>query len=251
MSIPLASIEMFSNRADEDPIGTIAMPVRDHMNSHTATALMHTDWTFLKGRGIDRYLLAESSILTMQRNAAIQQMRGEFLLFIDDDMVWSATAIGDLIASYEELRQRFTEPVMVGGLCFRRAHPYQPTLYVREQPTGGSYNFLECWESEIVEVDATGCAFLLIPVEALEAIAGTRMPPYEVRAGSQICRSSSRGRARLARTSASVRMPRPQACASSWIRVSRSAMCPRSSSVGINTCRQWPNALTWMSSIAG
>jgi hypothetical protein len=52
---------------------------------------------------------------------------------------------------------------------------------MRVEPTDGPYNFLEKWDDDIVEVDATGCAFLLVPKTALEAIAESEMPPYEER----------------------------------------------------------------------
>jgi hypothetical protein len=110
-------------------------------------------------------------------------MRGKYLIFVDDDMVWQPDAIGRLVASYHELLtdDPFLAPFMLGGLCFRRSQPYQPTLYMRESPTDGPYNFLEDWSDGYVEVDATGCAFLLIPVEVFEAIAGTAMPSFEQR----------------------------------------------------------------------
>jgi hypothetical protein len=180
MSTPLAALEVLSARADEEPEGTIAFVVRDHVNTHTMMSLLHTDWRFLGGKKLDQVVI-KGSVLTMQRNEAVQRMRGRFLLFIDDDMVWRPDAIGRLIAGYEELRVEGPMPFMLGALCFRRQAPYQPTLYVRESPTAGAYNYLERWDEGYVEVDATGCAFLLIPVEVFEVIAGTPMPPYEER----------------------------------------------------------------------
>jgi hypothetical protein len=114
------------------------------------------------------------SILTSQRNEAIMRMRGEWLLFIDDDMVWRPDAVGKLVKRRDEF-----DLDMVGGLCFRRGEPFQPTMYMRETPTSGGYNFREVWdEEEVVEVDATGCAFLLIHKRVFELIAGGPMPPY-------------------------------------------------------------------------
>lgn len=180
MNTPLATLEVLSARAEEEPWGTIALPVRDHVNAATMMSLLHTDWSFLGAGKLDRMVI-QGSILTLQRNEAVQRMRGKYLIFIDDDMVFPADAMGRLIASYEELLEADLGPFMVGGLCFRRTPPYQPTLYMREQPTEGAYNFLEEWEDGFVEVDATGCAFLLIPVNVFEAIAGTPMPTYEMR----------------------------------------------------------------------
>jgi hypothetical protein len=180
MGAPLATLEVLSSRAEGEPEGTIAMPVRDHVNAATMMSMLHSDWSFLGGGTMDRAIL-QGSILTMQRNEAVQRMRGKYLLFIDDDMVWKPDAIGRLVATYEELLTQWATPFMVGGLCFRRTPPFQPTLYMRESPTAGQYNFLEEWPDDIVEVDATGCAFLLIPVNVFEAIADSPMPPYEVR----------------------------------------------------------------------
>lgn len=180
MQTPLATLEVLSARAAMEPEGTIAIPVRDHVNTATMMSLLHADFSFLEERVLDRIII-QGSILTMQRNEAVQKTRGNFLLFIDDDMVFAPSAIKDLMASYEELMGQLEEPFMVGALCFRRSKPYPPTMLMRESATEGPYTNLEEWEDGLVEVDATGCAFLLIPVEVFEAIAGTPMPSYEER----------------------------------------------------------------------
>lgn len=132
---------------------------------------------------MDRVFI-QGSLLPLQRNEAIQRMRGKFIVFIDDDMTWPPDALTRLIDSWYELEHMFDEPIIVGGLCYRRTPPYVPTMYMRKGPTDGGYRFLEKWDEGFVEVDATGCAFLLIPVLALETIAGTEQPPYEVRMNS-------------------------------------------------------------------
>lgn len=181
MSVPLATLELTSARSPKEPLGTIALPIRDHVNTATMTALLQTDWSFLGEKyGMDR-LIVQGNILPLQRNEAIQRMRGGFLIFIDDDMVWQPDAIERLIATFGELDEQFEENIIVGGLCFRRTPPYQPTLYMRTKPDDGPYNFLETWETDVVEVDATGCAFLLIPKGSLELIADAEMPPLEIR----------------------------------------------------------------------
>jgi hypothetical protein len=179
LDTPLVTLNLLSARSSQEPRGTIAVPIRDHVNAATVMSLLHTDWRFLGADVLDRVII-QGSILTMQRNEAVQRMRGEYLLFIDDDMVWEPAAVGQLVQAWQGLRASVDGPVIVGGLCFRRSPPYQPTLYMRERPTSGPYSFLEKWNG-VVEVDATGCAFLLIPVDALEAIAGTSMPSYEER----------------------------------------------------------------------
>lgn len=166
----------FPKGDDPDCIGTIATPVRDSLNAKTATALVHGDWTWVPpGKYVSRSII-QGNILPLQRNGAVQRMAGDWLLFIDDDMVWQPDAIGRLIAAREEL-----DADILGALCFRRSPPHEPTMFVREEPTSGAYNYLEDWNTDIVEVDATGMAFVVIHKRVFEMIAGSPMPPYEVR----------------------------------------------------------------------
>jgi len=178
---PLASVSVIQTRAG-DPMGTLALPVRDHMNTRTATSLMQSEYNFLGGKTLDR-LIVQGSVLTLQRNECVQRMRGDWLLFIDDDMVWDPGQIGALVKSYDEMVEYLPgAPIMMGGLCVRRVPPHQPTMYMREQPRSGAYNFLEKWASDVVEVDATGMAFVIIGVPAFEAIMGGPMPHVAERA---------------------------------------------------------------------
>jgi glycosyltransferase involved in cell wall biosynthesis len=157
-------------------VGTIAIPCRDHINAATTTSLLMTDYGWLsKGETVDRFII-QGGILTMQRNEAVQRMDGDWLVFIDDDMVFDAGAVGRLVKARDE-----GDYDILGGLCFRRNPPHQPTLYMREGPTDGQYNFLEDWQSDVVEVDATGMAFCVIHKRVFEAIAGSPMPPREER----------------------------------------------------------------------
>lgn len=157
-------------------IGTIAIPIRDHINAQTAASLVMTDYSWLgAGESVHRLFL-QGSILTLQRNECIQRMKGDWILFIDDDMVWDPELVGKLIQTRDEF-----DFDMLGALCFRRSPPHEPTLYMREAPTWGKYNYLETWDDDIIEVDATGMAFLVVHKRVFERIAGTEMPPYEVR----------------------------------------------------------------------
>lgn len=178
-------LNLYSVPADE-PAGTIGIPVRDHLNASTVTALITTALTpgSLQGdRSVDVNIV-QGSILTAQRNLLVQRMRGDWLLFIDDDMVWQPQDLVRII----ELRAQFDLDVL-GGLCFQRSAPYQPTMYMRERKDGGAYNFLERWEpGSIVEVDATGLAFLVVHRRVFERIVrhvedrpDWVMPPFEER----------------------------------------------------------------------
>lgn len=181
MSTPATTLGFLASRSQNEPIGTIALPLRDHVNGATVMSLMRIDWSFLRpGENVD-IEISMGSVLTLQRNDLVQKMRGQWLLFIDDDMVFEPQSIGQIVDTFYELDAQFAEPVIVGGLCFRRAAPYYPTMYRREAPDHGGYRVIETWDKEVVEVEATGAAFLLVPVTALEAIAETPQPPFEVR----------------------------------------------------------------------
>lgn len=169
----VSSIEMISERKPA-PIGTIGMPIRDSINSQTMMSLMQTDWP---GQ-VDK-LWARGNALALQRNNLVQRMRGDWILFIDDDMVWDPGSVRALLETRAALEEQGYVPDVLSALCFRRAEPHQPTLFFKHQD--GPYNFMEAWDEDVVEVDATGMAFALVTKQAFERIAGTEMPPYEVR----------------------------------------------------------------------
>jgi hypothetical protein len=173
---PGASVDVYTMPGTGDEYGSIALPVRDFVNAATMTSWFMTDYSFIPlERSVERYII-QGNILTLQRNEAVQRMKGDWLLFIDDDMVWQPDVVGRLVKTREE-----HDLDMLGALCFRRSSPFQPTLYMRETPTAGAYNYLEDWAETIVEVDATGLAFLLIHKRVFEAIAGSPMPPFAER----------------------------------------------------------------------
>ena len=178
MEAPDSVVDMFALRDMGESIGTIALPVRDHLSTYTASSMMMSDLSrswIPEGKSVFRTLI-QGGILTLQRNQAVQRMEGDWIIFIDDDMVWQPDAIKQLVAAREE-----HDLDMLGALCFRRHPPFQPTLYMREGPTSGGYNFLERWDSDIMEVDATGMAFIIIHKRVFERIVGEAMPPLEVR----------------------------------------------------------------------
>ncbi len=173
---PTTDLVVYGPAASGNAIGTVAIPVRDHINTATATALLHTDWSFLKpGEFVERAVI-QGNILTLQRNEAVSRMAGDWLIFIDDDMVWDADVIGRLIASREEV-----DADIMGALCYRRSAPHQPTMFMRETATSGGYNYLEDWGTDLVEVDATGMAFVIIHKRVFEALTQAPMPPVELR----------------------------------------------------------------------
>jgi hypothetical protein len=170
-------IEVYSANREGTSVGTIAMCTRDRIAAGTAISWLLSDrHSFLSPDQYISQIIVQGHVLTLQRNQCIQRMQGDWIIFIDDDMTFQPDAIRRLV----ETQIKF-DLDMVGGLCFQRGEPHQPTMYMRETPTAGNYVFLEDWaEDEVVEVDATGMAFVLITKRLLEAIAG-EFPPFDER----------------------------------------------------------------------
>lgn len=168
------------------PLGTIGIPIRDHINAATATSMITSAMrgAFGPNGSNVNFILMQGSILTSQRNQIVQEMQGDWLLFIDDDMAWQPEQVSRLLAERDKY-----DLDMLGGLCFRRSAPHHPTIYMREHPTEGMYNFLEDWDDDsIVECDATGMAFIVIHKRVFERMVahyedkpGWEMPPLDVR----------------------------------------------------------------------
>ena len=146
-------------------VGTIAMCARDDVKSLTAISWLMSDYGFLApDEYVGRFIIT-GNMLTMQRNECVHRMEGDWILFIDDDMTWQPKHIAQIVES-----QRRTGADVVGGLCFQRTAPYQPTLY-RVNRDGTGYTYTERWTpGDVIDVDATGMAFCLITAEALSKI---------------------------------------------------------------------------------
>lgn len=166
---PTSDVTAFRMTAPGPALGTIAMVTRDSIKAATMTSWFLTDYRWIpQGFHIERCIIT-GNLLTLQRNEAVQRMQGSWLLFIDDDMVWETDAVERLVAARNEI-----DADIIGGLCFRRSAPHEPTMYMRENATSGGYIFLEDWSDDIVEVDATGMAFCLIHKRVFELIGGPR-----------------------------------------------------------------------------
>ena len=160
-------LEVHENPAyAQECVGTVAMVTRGTLAAATAVSLMMDDRTYLKpGQYIKRFIIV-GNILTFQRNQCINEMEGDWILFIDSDMVWQPEATRVLV----ETRAKFNLD-MVGGLCFQRGDPYQPTMYKMAADDNHGYTFLERWPADAaVEVDATGMAFCLIHKRVFDRI---------------------------------------------------------------------------------
>lgn len=172
-----ATIEVFSGKTSDGPttIGTVVLCTRDQLNAATAMSMWTTDYRWLQpGEAVER-LIIQGSILTLQRNEALKRMEGDWIIFIDDDMIWQPGDVGRLVDTWKALvAETGDNAAICGGLCHRRGAPYDPTLYVSDQK--GGYRYLETWDRDIVAVDATGMAFVLIPLAAIERITGIAWP---------------------------------------------------------------------------
>lgn len=154
--LDMSILEIHENHVNKC-VGTVAMITRNQIAADTAISWMMTDTSFLnEGEYMKRFIIV-GNVLTFQRNECINNLEGDWILFIDSDMVWQPEAIKVLV----ETRDKFDLDI-VGGLCFQRGDPYQPTLY-KKAATGGGYTYLEKWpENAAYEVDATGMAFCLV-----------------------------------------------------------------------------------------
>ncbi len=170
---PGSELTYLQGQRNGTPIGTIAIPTRDNVSAQLFISLMNTDWGFLKKGESVQWSVVQGSILPSQRNELVQRMEGDWILFIDSDMVFDVDAISRLVQAREE-----HDLDMLGGLCFQRTAPYQPTLYMRESLTHGGYAFLEKWDDDIVEVDGTGMAFIVIHRRVFERIVRSIDNPY-------------------------------------------------------------------------
>lgn len=165
-------------------IGTIAVVTRDDVSAPTAMSMMGIDAAVASvaesGQFVKKYIIV-GNILTFQRNQCIQAMEGDWILFIDSDMVWQGKDIATLIET-----QRKWDLDIVGGLCFQRMPPYQPTLYKSVPDDPDAFTYLEVWpEDSALEVDATGMAFCLIHRRVFDRITqkqgGFEFPDFEER----------------------------------------------------------------------
>lgn len=157
--------------------GTIAMCTRDSIKASTAISWLMTDYSFLGPYEYVGRHIVQGHVLVAQRNECVGRMEGDWILFIDDDMVWQPDAVKTLV----ETRDKF-DLDMVGALCHQRTEPYQPTLYYSARNGGHGYTFAEEWPEDVaLEVDATGLAFCLIHRRVFENLLGEPLPTLEER----------------------------------------------------------------------
>ena len=162
-------------------VGSIAMVTRDNVSAQTAISWLMEDRSYMGPGDYNQRFIIQGNVLVHQRNECIQKMDGDWILFIDSDMSFQPEAVATLVKT----REKFDLDI-VGGLCFQRTPPFQPTMYVRAANAEHGYTFLEDWgDDEAVEVDATGMAFTLIHKRVFDRIlrkqTGQGFPDLETR----------------------------------------------------------------------
>lgn len=95
------------------------------------------------------------------------------LAWIDDDMVFTPDALMRLMG-----HQR----LIIGGLCHSRRQPYMPTL-IQGLPLGQQSDLPLSYQYDypegLVEVEATGAAFLVVARQVFDAIAKSGEAPWD------------------------------------------------------------------------
>lgn len=95
------------------------------------------------------------------RSDIAKDVEGNWLLFLDSDMEYPPDTLNRLLAHDVDV---------VGGMCYRKVPPYNPTIY-KKQRYSEDMCYMSTWpENQLIEVDATGAACLLIKREVLEAL---------------------------------------------------------------------------------
>lgn len=122
---------------------------------------------------VDQVLALESGPnISTARNMVVREFldnqRAPWLLMVDTDMVFSATALDRLIAAADPVAR----PI-VGGLCFSLVNgETHPTMYELTEEDGRPkfVQYAQWPEDACMRVTATGAAFLLMHRSALERV---------------------------------------------------------------------------------
>ena len=118
----------------------------------------HDHVTWVDDVSFDREAWAKSR--NMSHSAAILHPDADGVLWTDDDMVPSPTAIAQLISADKNF---------VSALCFERRPPYKPTFARGSQEKG--YNRGKRWpDDSLIQVDAVGFGFVYTSMTLLLAV---------------------------------------------------------------------------------
>jgi GT2 family glycosyltransferase len=112
-----------------------------------------------------RVFRAQSGPIHVMRNQIVKRALDTgctHLIQLDADMCYPSDAITRLLAHDLDI---------VGGLCFKRWPPFNPTLFVGEKY---EMTVMDPWPNGLVELTATGTACLMVKTEVFAALE----PPY-------------------------------------------------------------------------
>ena|SRR3990167_8454337 len=133
-------------------LGTIAIP-RGHFTA---------PWPFVESlvRYLElhpdvRVIFREGALIEENRNSLASMFWGDWIFFIDDDMVFKPEDIEAIISHDEDI---------VCGLYFRGQVPHEPMAFIENKPIKNYISGL------IIEVDGCAMGFTKISRKAIEAV---------------------------------------------------------------------------------
>lgn len=98
----------------------------------------------------------ESCYVHSGRNIIFNNARGDYLLFIDSDMAWKPDDIQRLLRADRDI---------VGGLYYKRRHPYGPVVYAHN---GKTFDPIRQVKDRLFQCDGIGTGFLLISRKVID-----------------------------------------------------------------------------------
>jgi GT2 family glycosyltransferase len=148
------------------PVVALCTPIGSKIDPHTFQCFQTLD---ARGLVVHRFMLTGWPV-DQARNAltrdALATPEVTHLLWIDADMVFRPETLKRLLAH---------DLPIVGGLCFDRRHPFKPVIGREFHPSYGYEPGTIGWlydypPDDVIEVDRTGGAFLLVRREVFETI---------------------------------------------------------------------------------
>lgn len=130
----------------------------------------------VQGGKID-YVRTKYSLHSAARNDLVHQMRGDWLLQLDTDLVFDPDFVARLLTIFE----RYKLDILTGMYVYK-SQPAIPTLYMFNKESG-LHEHIGQWDEdcEIFEVDSAGGGCLLVRKEVFERIVNEiHQPPFEI-----------------------------------------------------------------------
>lgn len=109
-------------------------------------------------------LMPQGMLVDEARNYIVDKMQGDWLLFIDSDVMVPSDTIDRLMAH---------DKPIVSGLYFQRNPPFNPHIYRKSDAPGRWDSKLYYEENKLIPIDSAGLGCCLIKREVFDAI-GTK-----------------------------------------------------------------------------